>query len=66
MAFCSEARLVTGESDNVIRLWDLSSGKQIAQLLGHKGTISTMVWCRQTNQLISGSFDTNLCYWNLP
>lgn len=66
MAFCGKNGLVSGESDNVIRYWDTTTGKNTAELIGHTGTVSTMTFEPATNRLVTGSFDTLLCFWDLP
>ncbi|MDR2117477.1 MAG: WD40 repeat domain-containing protein, partial [Planctomycetaceae bacterium] len=66
LVFCGKTLLASGESDNAIRIWDVTQNKNIITLLGHTGTISTMIYETATNRLISGSFDTSLRFWTLP
>lgn len=65
LTFCDDQTLASGESDNVIRIWNLSTKTQNATLLGHTGTISTMIFEPSTGQLISGSFDTSIRFWTV-
>ncbi len=65
LCFCSPDILASGESDNAIRLWNLTEGQETATLLGHTGTISTMIFEAKSNRLISGSFDTTVNFWNI-
>ncbi|MDR3198626.1 MAG: WD40 repeat domain-containing protein [Planctomycetaceae bacterium] len=66
LVFCGQTLLASGESDNAIRIWDITQNRNIFTLLGHTGTISTMIYEAATNRLISGSFDTSLRFWSLP
>lgn len=65
LVFCGENYLASGESDNAIRLWDLQNKQNIATLLGHTGTISSMVYDTENSRLISGSFDTSIRFWEM-
>jgi WD40 repeat protein len=55
--------LAIGGSDNNIRIYDLDSGVQVDELLGHRGSIATLKSSGRT--LYSGSYDTTLRRWNL-
>ena len=63
LQYCNMNVLASGESDNIIRLWDLSGNREMTHLVGHSGTISTLHFNDQLNSLISGSFDTTIRYW---
>jgi WD40 repeat protein len=59
----SETHLAVGGSDNMIRIFDLSSGVLVDELRGHTGSVATL---RSTEGILfSGSFDTTLRRWNL-
>jgi WD40 repeat protein len=66
LAFCGSTALASGESDNMVRLWNLTTGTQTATLSGHTGTVSTMVFEPKSQQLITGSFDASVRFWTLP
>ncbi|MDR0337862.1 MAG: WD40 repeat domain-containing protein, partial [Planctomycetaceae bacterium] len=66
LVFCGPTLLASGESDNAIRIWDITQNRNTLTLLGHTGTISTMIYEATSNRLISGSFDTSLRFWTLP
>ncbi|MDR0610324.1 MAG: WD40 repeat domain-containing protein [Planctomycetaceae bacterium] len=66
LVFCGKTLLASGESDNAIRIWDITQNRNTLTLLGHTGTISTMIYEAASNRLISGSFDTSLRFWILP
>lgn len=54
-------KLATAGSDNIIRLWDLKTHREIGQLTGHTGSITTLA--SQNGILISGSYDTTVRVW---
>ncbi len=58
-----ESHLAVGGSDNLIRIFNIDNGTLVAKLLGHSGTIATLV--SANGELYSGSFDTTLRRWDL-
>ena len=69
LEFCGENLLVSGESDNVIRFWNLASKTYFAHTAGpegHRGTIAVLVYDPTKNLLISGSFDATVRSWPIP
>ncbi|MDR1289596.1 MAG: WD40 repeat domain-containing protein [Planctomycetaceae bacterium] len=65
LVFCNDNVIASGESDNAIRIWDIAQGKQITTLVGHTGTVVTMVFDAEKQLLISGGFDTSIRFWNI-
>lgn len=63
LAFYEPDRLAAGGSDNLIRLWDLTTKSEIGQLSEHKGSVATLS-C-DGNTLVSGSFDTTIRIWDV-
>jgi len=63
LQYCGIGILASGESDNVIRLWDLNGQREMTNLVGHTGTVSSLCFDEQLNSLVSGSFDTTIRYW---
>ena len=55
----------TGGSEQILRLWDLGSGKVISEGLGHSGTISSIAYSYDDKQIISGGRDGSIFLWNL-
>ena len=56
--------MATAGSDNIIRLWDLSTRRELGQLTGHAGSVSALAY--QDGILVSGGFDTFLRIWQVP
>lgn len=65
VVFYAENMLAAGATDNVIRLWNLSSNTEVNQLVGHTGTVDTLAYIPQTGTLISGSYDTTVRAWQI-
>lgn len=63
LALVGPQQLAVGGSDNLIRLWDLSTGSEIGHLAGHEGSVAALVADR--NLLISGAFDTTVRIWTI-
>ncbi|MBI4853694.1 MAG: hypothetical protein HY819_18020 [Acidobacteria bacterium] len=63
------ALLASGSLDNSVRIWNLSSGKEIKTLIGqdaHNGAINCLAITPDSKTLISGSADGTLKLWDLP
>jgi WD40 repeat protein len=65
LVFLDSHRLATGGTDNRVTIWDLDSQRATNQLLGHTGTVAALACDATGNILVSGSYDTTLCIWNL-
>jgi WD40 repeat protein len=63
LVFCGPKYLATGGSDNVIRLWDLSSRTQVGQLSDHEGSVVALA--SDGEVLVSGGYDTTIRIWDL-
>lgn len=57
--------LAAGDSQGVIHLWCLSSGKEIRRLKGHRGQIESLAFSHDGNLLASGSTDTTALVWDI-
>jgi WD40 repeat protein len=64
MVFLDNHRLATGGTDNRVTIWDLES-QRTNQLVGHTGTVAALACDATGNIVVSGSYDTTLCIWNL-
>ena len=60
----SEGYLISGGSDNIIKIWDIKNRKEnsLINIKGHKGTIYSI--CEfEKDKIISGSDDMNIKLW---
>lgn len=58
--------LASGSKDKTIKLWDVQTGKLLADLKGHVGEIGSMDFNRQGNRLLStASLDSTAILWDV-
>jgi WD40 repeat protein len=57
-------RIVSGSSDNTVRVWDASSGRELACLRGHEGWVSSVAFDPQSGRIVSGSDDKTVRIWD--
>jgi dipeptidyl aminopeptidase/acylaminoacyl peptidase len=58
-------RLASGWADGVLRIWELSNGREAAALSGHTGGITSLDWSPDGLRLISGSLDSTARIWDV-
>lgn len=58
--------LASGSFGDDIKLWDVTSGKGMATLKGHEGTVWSVAFDRDGKLLASGSEDKTIKLWNVP
>lgn len=56
--------LVIGSTDNLIRIWDMKTGKIVHQMSGHHAEISTIMYSANGKYLISSSYDGSIILWD--
>ena len=65
LCFCGPDLLASAGSGNVIHIWDVATRQEQCRLVGHTGSITTLVFHRDAAQLISGSYDTTVRLWDV-
>jgi WD40 repeat protein len=65
LCFCGEDRIASGGSDNLVRVWDLSTQKMTANFTGHTGSVAALACDPTGKTLVSGGFDTTIRVWQL-
>lgn len=60
-----EGRVVTGGSDNLVKIWDLDSRRLISSLAGHTGWVRAVATDPSARLCISASDDGTLISWDL-
>jgi serine/threonine protein kinase len=66
VAFAPNGRTaVSGGEDNVVRLWDIESGKQVRGFEGHTGRITCVCFTPDGLHVLSGSSDKTVRVWEV-
>ncbi|RUT09879.1 hypothetical protein DSM106972_003740 [Dulcicalothrix desertica PCC 7102] len=58
-------RLISGSSDNTLKVWNLETGEVIFNLLGHTAPVTAVAVTFDGRRVISGSYDKTLKVWDL-
>ena len=66
MCFSPDGRqLASGSGDKCVRVWDLSSGREVKKLEGHTDWVTSVCFSPDGSQLASGSDDKSVRVWDL-
>jgi hypothetical protein len=66
VAFSPDGKhLATGDSDNEIRLWQVTNGKQLFTFKGHTSWVWSIAWSPDGQILVSGSEDQTVRCWDV-
>lgn len=57
------AYLVSGESDNHVRVWEVATGALAADLAGHHGKVGGVAYSRDGRYIISAGYDNQVFVW---
>lgn len=65
-------KIVTGSRDRTIRVWSVATGKHLATLRGHEGSVLCLKFDRSSRSsssssgfMVSGSSDRQILVWDL-
>src|SRR6185312_7986946 len=58
-------RVLTGSSDNTVRLWDAETGHCLRVLKGHSDKIRSVAWSMDQEGALSGSDDNTVRLWDM-
>ena len=57
-------QVVSGSSDETVRLWDAATGAALQTLEGHTGEVSSVAFSPNGKQVVSGSSDKRVQLWD--
>ncbi|KAJ6541298.1 WD40-repeat-containing domain protein [Mycena sp. CBHHK59/15] len=58
-------RIVSGSSDNTIRIWDADTQMQVGEALqGHSGSVRSVAFSPDGRRIVSGSYDHTIRIWD--
>jgi WD40 repeat protein len=65
IALSPDGRKVVGGSGDGVKLWDIDTGKAIAEWTGHKKAVRSVCWSRDSQQVANGSYDGTAREWDV-
>jgi WD40 repeat protein len=65
VAFSPDGKqVVSGSSDETVRLWDVVTGAALQTLEGHSGQVTSVAFSPDGKQVASGSYDETVRLWD--
>ncbi|KAG6809530.1 hypothetical protein H0H92_015911, partial [Tricholoma furcatifolium] len=58
-------QIVSSSRDKSVRVWDVSTGKQVQELQGHTNWVKSVAFSPCSTLIVSGSFDKSLRVWDV-
>ena len=58
-------RVVSGSSDNTLKVWDMATGRCVATLEGHSREVNGVAISPDGRRVVSGSGDYTLKVWDV-
>jgi WD40 repeat protein len=58
------SKIVSGSSDKMIDIWDVTTGNLLRTLKGHTGSVTTVAWSHDGLKILSGSEDKTIKIWD--
>jgi WD40 repeat protein len=56
--------IVSGSSDKLVKVWSVSSGKEVASLAGHAHCVRSVAFSPDGQHIVSGSSDNLVKVWS--
>jgi WD40 repeat protein len=57
-------RIVSGSSDNSVRVWDAATGEEVRTLKGHTSSVFSVAFSHDGTRIVSGSRDNSVRVWD--
>jgi WD40 repeat protein len=58
-------RIVSGSSDNTLKVWDAQTGQETLTLKGHYDRVLSVSFSPDGKRIVSGSYDKTLKVWDI-
>src|SRR5262249_34442810 len=55
----------TGGEDNIVRIWEIATAKEIHVLAGHEKAVTALAYSPDGTTLVSGAEDTHVISWDV-
>ena len=56
-------KIVSGSTDNTIKIWDTNTGECLQTLMGHSKSVYSVAYSPDGTKIISGSLDNTVKIW---
>jgi WD40 repeat protein len=66
LAVTADGRLAARGHGNLVKIWDIASDQDIADLTGHTSDVTSVAYAANARVLVSGSRDGTLRIWSVP
>lgn len=57
--------IVSGSWDRTVRIWDVSTGRELRRFIGHTGLVNSVAWSPDARQVVSASRDGTIRVWDV-
>ena len=58
------AHILSGSSDDTVRVWETATGKCVSTLNGHSNSVRSLAWSPDGRHILSGSDDKTIKLWD--
>jgi WD40 repeat protein len=59
-----KGRIATGSRDNLVKSFDLQTGREIASMIGHRDSVEAVAFLSDGDRVVSSSRDGTVRVWN--